>query len=328
MALNIKIEVKKVKMMTTNSIDSANQQKNLTIFKQLLTLVLSSCIAVVVLIFIVWLYFTSKSEVTSNVAEEFKKIEVITKELIGLKKKELKLLAKNMSSSAVLRSSLQTAHKETIEDALDGIVKKYGLAFALVVQKKEILFRDTDSQNKNLKKIVAGNILGTTKMTLRKFEGAKLLLGESISVKDLKSWSEITNSQYLVYNKSQEIDINTEVLKDPSFHKESLSQILELPGEKDSGTYFLQTFPLMKKTLYMTSTLPKSRFWGPFIKKRNDLIILGLVAILIGIIMSVIVSVVFSKHMLKNTFSNVQKDELVDDLIKEIELVKLELSKG
>ncbi len=260
--------------------------------KQLLIVSIQTILTFFIFSFCLWVYITSKKEQNYYIEKKMIDTKNIIQGLSKLKKKELSLLVTNIVSRPLLKSALQTGHKETIEDVLKSIKEKNNIDFILALKGKRINYSFPES-DLTIKEIVKGHFLG--KGTYKDFI---ILIGKKLYDKDLNYWSEISKSN--LFNSNNDFQ-DTSILVSPD------------------NTYFYSYINLLKKTLNLEIRINSSIFKERFKKKRNSLLFLGLLLSLLSLIVSIVFVNIFYPYIVKKSNSSSISFE---DLIKEIEVLK------
>lgn len=153
--------------------------------------ILSSIVGMTIMIAI--LSFLQIIEIKNNVDEEiyrtFSRSEQTTEHLIELKKQELINLGKNIISGPILRSSLGTRDKETIQDVLNQISTANNLQILQIINlNNEIEYKNNGT--------VGSSFLVQATVEIEWLQGYKLHVEKTISADSLATWEKIIGMSY------------------------------------------------------------------------------------------------------------------------------------
>jgi hypothetical protein len=269
---------------------------NTGLFRQIVTLVITLSALIMILIFTIWLYIKAKDEVTVKATQHFSRAASITKDIVELKKMELKALSNSLVNGPILKGALTTMHKETIEDTLNNLVQKNKLKFALILEDKNIKHGvGPFEEGTGVKQIVAGNLIGVAKFTGR-LKGYKLLLGLGINKNIIASWNKVTDSSYSIFNKSGEFLLSNKEEKSLAWQEKD-NETLHVDTE---GKFYYWQMHLLKETLPVQIFVSKEKFWHEFHKTRNSLIFVGVTLFFLSLIMATFFAKFLENYLAKN----------------------------
>jgi hypothetical protein len=275
--------------MKTNFIEAQDQ------IKQILILSISTCFLLVILVFSFWLYHSNKNQLDILASDHLQRVGHLLKGLNEIKQKEMKSLALTLSNSSILKGALATGHKKTIEDVLKNVVDKNELDFAAVLEKKSLKFYysniDGIKNPDHIKEVTQGRYLGAQKVSITGREDIIFLIAHRIDLATIQNWEEITNAKILVYDHDGSVYLNNIDKVDIKWNDKKSLNI------DPAGKYFFSHIKLLKETLPIQFLIERSPYWDGFKKKRNSLIILGLILFLIGIFISLIISKIISHYL-------------------------------
>ncbi|MCO4793821.1 MAG: hypothetical protein KC493_08920 [Bacteriovoracaceae bacterium] len=285
--------------------------------KQIIVMIMTSCLLLFILSFMIWLYTASKKENRQTVKNNVTKIQTMLNGLSHLKVKELDALALSIANGPIVQGALSSKHEATITDVLDSIRKKNKLKFVLVLRKRSLLYKSVDDQfsDAGLKQIASGNFIGKSKLPKRSADNLTLLVGRSLTKVDLDFWTEITGATFQIY---RDDDKNMISNHSGSTMKEVATDSLLMTSDNE---YYKSNKGLLKNTLKIDFYISSKKYRENFKRRRNELIILGASLFFLGLILSLILSEVLFRYLNKN-ISNNQNEGDFQYLINEIEELK------
>ena len=195
------------------------------------------------------IHLNQKNEVSKKITNNLKRSIRITKDLSKLKKRELNILAKSLIYGPMVKSTLSTEHRVTIEDTLTSLATKNNLDFILILENKKPIYHSEHKSlnfSKNLKDIVGGYFIGVVRFREDSLKHFTFLIGQSLRKKDLDFWTNISGIFYQVSNK-QNIKLATNMPKPYSFKKEKFPTNSFETSE--DGLFYYQKLTLLKDTL-------------------------------------------------------------------------------
>ena len=234
--------------------------------QQIITISITATIFLFTLMFLIWTYSTDKEASNLQLKNKLVELNKVTDGIAKVKKEKLKMLSGTISSSTMLKAALASNHETTITDTLDNFKKNNSLDFILVLKGKSIVYSDSSTQQREmvLKEITSGTFIGAAKVS-----DYLLLIGKNPTKEDIRRWSEITGSKFVLRKKD-----GTEIIKN---YTSPLTQQpkTELMYTTDNN-YVIGTQTLLKDSLHITHLYPTEVFKKSFKRKRDKLIVFAL----------------------------------------------------
>lgn len=263
--------------------------------------------------FLIWTYNTDKEASNLQLKKKLIELNKVTDGIAKVKKEKLKMLSGTISSSTMLKAALASNHETTITDTLDNLKKNNSLDFILVLKGKSIVYSDSSTQQREmvLKEITSGTFIGAAKVS-----DYLLLIGKNPTQEDIRRWSEITGSKFILKKKD-----GTEIIKNYTLPLTQQPKT-ELMYTTDNN-YVIGAQTLLKDSLHITHLYPTEGFKKSFKRKRDKLIVFGLALSFVGLLLSLVVSKLITKTLISSS-TNVGSKEF-DLLLKEVAELKEKL---
>lgn len=288
---------------------------NYNSIKQIVIISLTSCLLFFIFVFLFWTYNDSKIQNRDLILEDIKNTQKMLEDLGTLKVRELNTIAKGISYGPLLKGALASQHLPTIEDVLRSIKNKNKVDFILVLKDKRIQYRGVDKghEDSSIKEIAAGHFIGKAKIK-DKF----LIIGKKLISDDLTLWKKMTNASFEVMGENDKIALSNYTGKSV---KGSSKTDIQLTSD---NKFYYSTKKLLKGTLNIKFYLSAKPYNESFERKRNSLIILGVVLLFIGLVLSVAISKLLFNFLNKAILKKADSGNF-NYLIEEIETLKKKL---
>ena len=267
------------------------ENKNKNYFKHLFVLLFSTSLLFFIFFLCFWIHIQEKERVENQIIKDLERSEIITRNLIKLKRIELKHLSKNISESPLLKSALSTKHKETIEDVLQSISIKSNFDIVILNKKtNNVEYTSIKSYIGDIKTATKGKLIGSSI-----YRDLQIILIKNISLEDLRSWKEITNVEYRLYKHDFSPLIhkgspNTNSL--PTYQESDLKKKIIITDKS-----YHKVFNVLKGTLKIEISLNKIKQWTSFYKKRNQLIFAASLLFLTAVMISIFLATIINKKV-------------------------------
>jgi len=274
-----------------------------------LILAINTSILAVLFAFTTWLYFSTRSEVESQVVSTMGRAAAMTEKLARLREQELTSLAKSLATSPALRGAVATKDRDTIVDVLTTIAAKNEISTAAIMNGSKTVY-----VNKSGRSVRADQ----GAYNLRGFLGEaevnsdyRLLIGQAPNSRLLDSWSGITDVRYAiegspVHNLPPE-DAALAAKAPAADRPETVSA---------KNAYYARRASALSGRLPMTIFELKAPFWASFEQRRNSLVVLGGGLFFLGLLLSLLFSNLIEKHAVS---ASAGKDADWQRLLDEIE---------
>ena len=293
--------------------------------KQFIVISVSSTVMIVVLTLVVWLYNSSKKDSLKAVENRMRRIEKIIDGLSNIKKKELSTLSVGIASRPLIKSALKTKHKKTIEDVLKSVLDKNDLDFIIILENKVIRYFVTTVKPEilTLKSIASGKFIGQSKINVSSNSNYTLMIGGKLDDNDLKFWSEISNAKFKILNSINEVVVSNVDRKDLTNENLITQGVINVTSD---NKYYFREIHKLGKSLKIRYFIDKKYYSDAFVRKKNQLLLIGGSLLFLGILLSLFVAEVIIKIFNKGTTFNPEaKDRDFEALITEIEGIKKKL---
>ena len=298
----------------------SSTENNLDYIRQVFILVTSIIVGITVLTICIWLYYSIRGEVETNVSKRIDDSKRLVLRLVEIKKKELGNLAEVIEGTPILRGALATNHEGTINDVLNDLRQSNSLSFMAVIKNGKIQYSSEENQLKGelIKSFTHGHLLGVKSTS----QGQKLILGKKLSKEILGEWNQTLGGEILSINDKGEEKIGTISFdQEIKLESENLFQV-----EIHKIVYYAKKIGIFNNTNFLVILKPKEQFWTSFYKKRNTLLFIGVALFFFGVFLSVLASKVLLPLLSRELSDN--PDDIVDiaKIIEEIEAVKKSIS--
>lgn len=297
-------------------ISMSSTKSNDPFIKQVFILSITGLVGIIILAFAIWLFYGMRNDTERRVSEEIKGSLFYIQELTRLKRSELSILARTISTSPMLKASTRTSDVATIEDVLEEIQISNELAFLAIVQNKVVKYS-------SLKDFVRGERINN--LTQHHFIGAirlpaeqTLVIGKKIDLDILHAWEKLLNATLIVSDSDFIPVLNstpTEIEKMPS--GDGLKEITI--GKRD---FYSNHISLFNDQTNFHILYDKSFFWDAFAKRRNSLIFTGFLLFFLGLMASIFISSLIEPLIRKKMGLAREQDVDLERLLQDIDAIK------
>jgi len=284
---------------------------------QLITVSITVSILLFTLIFVIWTYRIEKNENAIFIENRISQVKKITEGLVEVQKIKLDSLSNVIINGPIFKGSISTGHEKTIVDVIDNFKNKNNLSFIIILNGKRIIYSDSETSEKktDLKSITAGNII-----SIKKIDSKTIIFGKTLNHDDINQWSDITDSKFILSStKTKEVLSRNDDNYDLKGFNHSADQTID-------NKFIIGKQKLLKDTLGIIHLIPTQSIKKTFDRKKNKLLVFGLMVSFVGFIMSLLLSKLIINVF--NKTSNLNNTDNFDYLIDEIEKLKGILSES
>ena len=274
---------------------------------QLITVSITVTILLFTLFFTIWTYRVEKAESGRLLREKLTEVQKITRGLVEVQKLKLDSLSRIIVNGPMLKGALATNHEKTIVDILDNIKIKNELSFIVILEKKNIKFADSETREKylDIKSVTSGKFISANKI-----QGYTVLIGKTLPPKELNQWSDITGARFVLRRKNGDL-----IVKNFEGEDKNITALTSARQTEDNK-FIIGTQWLLKETLNVTQLVSTDKIRKSFIRKRNKLIVFGMILSFVGFVMSLLLSKVILKIINSNSYQSSQHQfaHIIDEI--------------